>query len=58
MHSVPVARPLRLPDADLPIDPYILGLWLGDGSSTAPNITCHRDDEHYYRERAIAAGEE
>ena len=58
MHSVPVARPLRLPDADLPIDPYILGLWLGDGSSTAPNITCHRDDEHYYRDRAIAAGEE
>ena len=57
MHSVPVARPLRLPDADLPIDPYILGLWLGDGTSTAPTITCHRDDEHYYRERAIAAGE-
>ena len=58
MHSVPVAWPLRLPDADLPIDPYILGLWLGDGTSTAPRITCHRDDEHYYRERANAAGEE
>ena len=57
MHSVPVARPLKLPDADLPIDPYILGLWLGDGTSTAPNITCHQSDEPHYRERAIAAGE-
>ena len=56
-HSVPIAKPLNLPYADLPIDPYILGLWLGDGTSSGPYITCHRDDEPHYRERAIAAGE-
>ena len=27
------ARPLDLPEADLPIDPYVLGVWLGDGAA-------------------------
>lgn len=39
-HAVPVARPLELAhDASLPIDPYLLGLWLGDGSSAHAAIT-------------------
>jgi hypothetical protein len=29
--SVRVASPLELPDADLPVPPYTLGAWLGDG---------------------------
>ena len=57
MHSVPLARPLQLPDRPLPIDPYLLGLWLGDGASAAPDITCHPDDEPHYRKRALAASE-
>lgn len=32
-HSIPVAEPLDLPDQPLPLDPYLLGLWLGDGAS-------------------------
>lgn len=32
-HAIPVAGPLRLPGVDLPVDPYLLGAWLGDGSS-------------------------
>lgn len=32
-HSVDVAAPLDLPERGLPIDPYLLGLWLGDGFS-------------------------
>lgn len=32
-HAVPVAQPLNLSDIDLPIDPYIVGLWLGDGKT-------------------------
>lgn len=34
-HAVPVAHALELPEADLPLDPYILGLWLGDGSKNS-----------------------
>jgi replicative DNA helicase len=38
-HSVGNCRPLDLPDADLLIPPYSLGVWLGDGSSHAANFT-------------------
>lgn len=37
-HSVPVAGPLQYPAADLPIDPYVLGAWLGDGHSHRAQI--------------------
>lgn len=36
---VPVADAVELPEADLPIDPYILGVWLADGSSASAYIT-------------------
>jgi len=38
-YRVPTAKALYSPDADLPIDPYVLGVWLGDGTATAPHIT-------------------
>lgn len=38
-HSVKNARPLQFPDADLPIAPYTLGVWLGDGASAAARVT-------------------
>lgn len=38
-HAVPVALPLQCRDADLPIPPYTLGAWLGDGTRIAANIT-------------------
>ncbi|RHA38825.1 replicative DNA helicase [Cellulomonas rhizosphaerae] len=38
-HSVATARPLRLPEADLPIDAYALGVWLGDGHSASARFT-------------------
>lgn len=33
------AKPINMPDADLPIDPYVLGGWLGDGASACGLIT-------------------
>ena len=57
MHSIPLALPLMLPHRELLIDPYLLGLWLGDGSSGVAQITCHRDDEPCYRAAAMEAGE-
>ena len=38
-HSVATAAALRLPEADLPIDPYALGVWLGDGHSASARFT-------------------
>ena len=39
-HSVAVAAALALPEIPLPIDPYVLGVWLGDGHSYWGKITC------------------
>lgn len=41
---VPLCRPVQYPPADLPVPPYVLGAWLGDGTSVAPDITAHEDD--------------
>lgn len=38
-HSVTNAAPLQLPAADLPIGPYTLGVWLGDGTSEKAHYT-------------------
>src|SRR5215469_5465576 len=38
-HSIANALPLCLPDADLPLPPYALGVWLGDGSSSSAHFT-------------------
>ena len=34
-HAIRVAAPLALPEADLLVDPYALGVWLGDGHTTS-----------------------
>jgi deoxycytidine triphosphate deaminase len=39
-YHVPVAGPIKYPRKDLPIDPYVLGAWLGDGTTTAAEISC------------------
>ena len=38
-YSVDVAAPLVLPEASLPVPPYTLGAWLGDGHSRGGEIT-------------------
>lgn len=40
-HSVAVAEPLDCVAHILPIDPYVLGAWLGDGTSASAEITTH-----------------
>jgi phage terminase large subunit-like protein len=37
--AIPVNQPLVLPDSKLPIGPYTLGAWLGDGSQSTGVIT-------------------
>lgn len=42
--AVPVAGPVAYSPRDLPIDPYVLGVWLGDGTSANSSITFHEKD--------------
>ena len=56
-HSIPLCHPLQLSDRDLPIEPHLLGVWLGDGSRDAPLIHCDWADEPHYQRIAKAAGE-
>lgn len=44
MIRIPVARALQLPERELPIDPYLMGYWLGNGSSTSREITVRDGD--------------
>ena len=41
---VPLSHPVDLPEVELPVDPYVLGCWLGDGFSGDAGI-CKPDDE-------------
>ncbi|GAA5123913.1 replicative DNA helicase [Pseudonocardia adelaidensis] len=38
-HSIDTCAPLQLPERDLPIGPYTLGVWLGGGTSAAAAFT-------------------
>lgn len=43
-HAIPTTQPLQLPEALLPIAPYTLGAWLGDGATVDGSI-CTEDPE-------------
>lgn len=55
-HSLKMPEPLMLPDADLPIAPYTLGIWLGDGTSTSAALTLHEDDAPHIIDRISEDG--
>ncbi len=43
-HSIPCAGAVQYPEAPLPLDPYVLGAWLGDGDSHCAAITCGNEE--------------
>lgn len=43
-YSIPMTKPLDLAKKDLPIDPYVLGVWLGDGTSAINRLTISDGD--------------
>nr|WP_233489223.1 dCTP deaminase [Blastococcus sp. TF02-9] len=43
-HQIALAGAAQYPTADLPVDPYVLGYWLGDGTSTKGEITVGAGD--------------
>ena len=47
--AIAVPPAVELPAADLLIDPYLLGVWLGDGDRTGGEIACGERDLHAIR---------
>lgn len=45
VHSLKMPKPIQCDDASLPIDPYLLGFWLGDGDSDGARVTFAATDE-------------
>ena len=43
-YAIDCCRPVEMPEQDLIINPYVLGMWLGVGSSIMNYISVHEDD--------------
>ena len=61
-HRVPVSAPVEGREVDLPIDPWLLGYWLGNGNKAHANVACGseigggRPDLPWVKQRIEAAG--
>jgi intein/homing endonuclease len=49
-YSIELTEPLEFEKKDLKLDPYLLGCWLGDGSSNGSQITIGDEDAVYFSE--------
>ena len=56
-HSIPVGGALETPESDLPIPPYVLGCWLGDGVSRTAQLTVSQSDVGHFRKMFAGFGE-
>jgi len=43
-YRLPMTQPLQIADQRLPIEPYALGVWLGDGTSSNAGLTVHANE--------------
>ena len=53
---VPVAAPLQGEPVDLAMDPYVLGVWLGDGHNNRSSIHSSDEDAKHFRQFFDRAG--
>jgi predicted phage terminase large subunit-like protein len=54
-HLLPKVWPLQWPERELPVHPYVLGAWLGDGSTKKPCLT-HSDSDREHIARIVSLG--
>ncbi|WP_369380387.1 hypothetical protein [Streptomyces sp. cg36] len=54
--AIPTTQPLELPSADLPVDPWCLGYWYGNGTKLAGAVTAHCEDADLVADRYRQAG--
>lgn len=53
---IPDTPAIMYPHTPLPVDPYVLGAWLGDGTSSGDAMSCGEDDKPFMMEQFTAAG--
>lgn len=53
---VPLAKSLDLGSSDVPVSAYLLGLWLGDGTTGQPHISGDIEDLQFYAQRLLVDG--
>ena len=49
-HHIPLTRAVQYPEQPLPVDPYVIGVWLGDGTRSKAEITVGIGDEQILEE--------
>ena len=54
--TIPLPLAVQFPEAVLPLDPYVLGVWLGDGTTGHPNVTAGLEDADAMEAALTAAG--
>lgn len=54
-HCIPTCGDLQYPEKTLPLDPWLLGYWLGNGATDQNCISTHQDDTALVRDRYAAA---
>lgn len=52
-YYIPNTQPVQYTRRELRIDPYVLGLWLGDGSSWGTELTLHKDHKSFYESQGV-----
>jgi len=48
---IDLSKAINGKNQNLPIDPYLLGVWLGDGYSADGRIIAHKDDYEFYKKK-------
>lgn len=48
IYAIPVNGKLQTGQKELPVDPYLLGIWLGDGNSYSAQVTTQEKDLEIY----------
>lgn len=55
---IKINKVIDFKETKVPIHPYVLGVWLGDGASLDSRISCHIDDYPHYKKEFEKAGYE
>jgi hypothetical protein len=55
-HAIKLAGTVDQPERDLPIPPYVLGVWLGDGSRDSGRITIGKEDSQELTKELFSCG--